>query len=274
MSASENDTMLLGKHTPVVRQYSPELLFPIAREEGRRSLSLSPPLPFHGVDLWHAYELSWLAPDGRPVVRTGRFCIPAESPCLIESKSLKLYLNSLNTTPLDSVDSAQALIGKDLSKVAGAEVSVEISALDDAKFRGETLDGICIDSAPLASIPATPSAELLRTTSNEQTQEVLYSHLLRSLCPVTGQPDWASVRVAYSGRRIEQGALLAYLVAYREHQEFHEQCVERIYSDIMQACAPEALTVQAFYTRRGGLDINPMRSTDATARPLPRTPRQ
>lgn len=266
--------MLLGQHTPVVQEYSPQLLYPIAREDGRRALHLPAPLPFFGVDLWHAYELSWLAPDGRPVVKVGRFSVPADSPFIIESKSLKLYLNSLNGTSFDGADAAQTTITSDLSNVAGVPVGVEIFELGHATFRGEALDGTCIDQALLTDIPTSPDSGLLLCNSSQQTREVLHSHLLRSLCPVTGQPDWASIRIEYSGNAVDHGSLLGYLIAYREHQEFHEQCVERIFSDISQACAPQLLSIQAFYTRRGGLDINPMRSSEPTTQVLPRTPRQ
>lgn len=266
--------MLLGKHTPLVREYAPQLLHPIPRFTARQGLGLRDPLPFHGVDLWHAYEMSWLDGDGKPVVRVGRFEVPASSPNMVESKSFKLYLNSLNNAQFHDATEARATIVADVSKIAGERVDLEFLLIDDAALAGSKLPGQCIDDLPVAPHTGEPEAQQLQVQPGRFIEETLYSHLLRSLCPVTGQPDWATVWLHYRGTAIEHSSLLQYLIAYREHQEFHEQCVERMFCDISARCEPQFLHLQAFYTRRGGLDINPFRSTDVHARPLPRLNRQ
>jgi 7-cyano-7-deazaguanine reductase len=274
VAAGEEGGMLLGGHTPIVREYAPQLLHPIPRSIARQHLRLINPLPFHGADLWHAYELSWLDSAGKPVVRVGRFHIPANSPNMVESKSFKLYLNSLNNTRFAGDAEASATIVPDVSAVTGARVELELLPVDDASLAGSQLMGKCLDDLPVSPRPGEPVPQQLQVTPGHVLDEVLYSHLLRSLCPVTGQPDWATVWLHYRGNAIDHGSLLQYLIAYREHREFHEQCVERMFRDIAERCDAEFLHLQAFYTRRGGLDINPFRSTDAVARPLPRLNRQ
>lgn len=271
--ADELDGLLLGKNTPVVDDYSPELLFPIARATARSQLGLDNDLPFYGVDLWHAYELSWLDARGMPQARVGRFTVPATSPFMVESKSFKLYLNSLNGTRFQSEDDARDQIVADVSKVAGAPVTLEICQVDDLALAGEKLAGNCLDSLQLQVEDATPDVAML-IQEEGFVEERLYSHLLRSLCPVTGQPDWASVWINYRGPRINRESLLRYIIAFRRHQEFHEQCVERMFVDLHSRFAPETLDIQAFYTRRGGMDISPLRSTDAGTRPGSRLNRQ
>ena len=266
--------MLLGVHTPVVDEYSPQLLYPIPRSDARERLGLQEPLPFTGADLWHAYEMSWLDQTGKPVARVGRFTIGASSPNMVESKSFKLYLNSLNSTRFGSDDEAAATIKRDIGKTVGEDVALELFDPDDPSLAGVELAGVCLDDLPVVPEAVVPEASILRVQPTEPVEEQLYSHLLRSLCPVTGQPDWATVWVHYRGAEIDHGSLLRYIIAYRWHQEFHEQCLERMYSDIWQRCSPEFLHIQAFYTRRGGLDINPFRSSDPAARPLPRLNRQ
>jgi 7-cyano-7-deazaguanine reductase len=266
--------MLLGRHTPVVQEYSPHLLYAIPRATARLTLGLREPLPFHGVDVWHAYEMSWLDHTGKPVVWVGRFAVPAASPNLIESKSFKLYLNSLNSTRFPSDEAARATIIADLSRVAGATVTLELFAVGAAALAGMRLSGACLDSLSITPWTGEPTAAQLDVHPERTVEEVVFSHLLRSLCPVTGQPDWATVWLHYRGAAIVRSALLQYIIAYRQHQEFHEHCVERMFRDITLRCAPEFLHIQAFYTRRGGLDINPFRSTDINARPLPRLDRQ
>ncbi|TGD75359.1 NADPH-dependent 7-cyano-7-deazaguanine reductase QueF [Mangrovimicrobium sediminis] len=265
--------MLLGKQVAVVDHYSPELLYPIARSGARASLGIGGTLPFYGCDLWHGYEISWLGPRGKPEVRVGRFSVPADSPHMVESKSFKLYLNSLNSTRQASEEEVLALLQRDLSAAVGAPVGIELLPVEAGSLAGAALPGTCIDAQDIAIDDVAPSAAMLRC-ADEIVEESLYSHLLRSLCPVTGQPDWASVWLHYRGPAVDRGALLRYLVAFRRHQEFHEQCVERMFVDLSALLAPETLTVQAFYTRRGGMDINPLRSTEADARPLPRLNRQ
>lgn len=265
--------LLLGKQTPVVEVYSPELLYPIARSIARNNLGLDGLLPFYGVDLWHAYELSWLDVTGRPVARVGRFRIPVTSPYIIESKSFKLYLNSLNNTRFDNDNAAKACMERDIAATAGAPVALELFDVGDPILSGSDLSGTCLDACEVVLSESEPEAEML-VVGGSVREEGLYSHLLRSLCPVTGQPDWATLWIHYRGEALDHSALLAYIISYRTHQEFHEQCVERMFLDISARCQPEFLHIQAFYTRRGGLDINPFRSSDATAQALPRLNRQ
>lgn len=274
MGAGDKHDMLLGKHTPVVDTYAPNLLYPISRSGGREWLDPADSVAFLGADLWHAYELSWLDASGKPVVRVGRFIVPASSPNIVESKSFKLYLNSLNSTGFASDEEARQTIVRDISAVAGADVSLQLLDPVDPSLSGAHLAGTCIDGLPLVCCDEQPSADLLRQAEAGIIEEQLHSHLLRSLCPVTGQPDWASLWIHYHGVALDHCALLRYIISYRRHQEFHEQCVERMFVDIFQCCDPVFLHVQAFYTRRGGLDINPFRSTDPDARPLPRLDRQ
>ncbi len=266
--------MLLGEATPVVDRYAPELLYPIPRSEARARLGLAEPPPFHGVDQWYAYEMSWLDAGGMPVSRVGRFTVPAGSPCMVESKSFKLYLNSLNNHRFVAEPAAVETIVGDVGRVAGAPVSLQLLMPGDPSLAGRPLPGECLDDLRVSLPAGEPEAAMLGLGSSEAASRQCYSHLLRSLCPVTGQPDWATVWFSYSGPEIDPHSLLTYLLAYRGHQEFHEQCVERMFRDILQRCQPESLQIQAFYTRRGGLDISPFRSTDPGARPLPRLNRQ
>lgn len=256
----------LGQPAHYCDTYNPDLLFPIARQIKRDELGLrSDRLPFVGEDLWNAYELSWLNPRGKPVVALATFRVPAESPRLIESKSLKLYLNSLNQSAYPDAATVAALIRQDLSAAAGAPVAVELELLDGRPTRrilapppGESLDAldIAIDTYQ-------PCPEFLSTVSGEVREETLHSHLLKSNCLVTGQPDWGCLVVRYVGAPIDRAGLLRYICSFRQHNEFHEQCVERVFCDILARCRPSALAVWARYTRRGGLDINPFRSTGA-----------
>lgn len=269
-----NEGLLLGKRTPVVEVYSPEILYPIPRSTARNSLGIGDQLPFHGVDLWHAYELSWLDATGKPVARVGRFTVPATSPCIVESKSFKLYINSLNNTRFEDDVAAGNCMEWDIGATAGAPVTLELFEVDDPILSGRAVQGSNLDSCEPGPTAAEPEAELLVVDPGSIREEQLYTHLLRSLCPVTGQPDWATLWIHYRCAVLDHGALLAYIISYRQHQEFHEQCVERMFLDISARCKPEFLHIQAFYTRRGGLDINPFRSTSATAQALPRLNRQ
>lgn len=271
MSAPEHSP--LGKATAYPDRYDPSLLFPIPRAGKRAEIGVEGVLPFHGEDVWNAYELSWLDPRGKPQVAIATFRVPAESPNIIESKSFKLYLNSFAGERLDT-DTLRRHLGEDLSAAAGAPVSVEfIGAGRFDMQQMQPLSGECIDDLPIdvgCYGPPRPDF-LVPDASGEVVNEVLVSHLLKSNCPVTGQPDWASVQIAYTGPRIDHAGLLRYLVSFREHDEFHEQCVERIFIDIMRHCAPRRLQVYARYTRRGGLDINPFRSSEAGV--IPGNPR-
>ncbi|KGE03456.1 NADPH-dependent 7-cyano-7-deazaguanine reductase QueF [Pseudohaliea rubra] len=265
----------LGRQVSGSASYDPSLLFPLARSEGRARLGLGEGAPpFHGVDVWHGYELSWLEPDGRPRVALGRIEVPADSPWMVESKSLKLYLNAINGSTFASAGAVRDTIARDLTEATGGAVAVSLAHLDDPAFHGVAAPGECIDDAPFAGPVDAPARDLLRVESDERVEETLHSHLLRSLCPVTAQPDWATVIVSYRGSRLDRGALLAYLVAFREHQDFHEQCVERIFLDLAAVLSPETLAVQALYTRRGGLDISPWRSSGPGKAPQYRLHRQ
>lgn len=255
----------LGQKSEYVSAYDAGLLFPIARAESRRSLSIDPQrLPFNGVDVWTGYELSWLNMKGKPCVAVAEFQFPCDSPSIVESKSFKLYLNSFNQTRFESLESVSAVLKNDLSKACGATVDLRLSSLDDAKWAAvEGLQGACVDDLDVDIDCYHPQAELLCCEdSATEVSELLYSHLLKSNCPVTGQPDWASVHIAYSGAKISREGLLKYVVSFREHQDFHEHCVERMFVDLMARCKPKSLTVHARYTRRGGLDINPLRTTE------------
>ncbi len=273
MSERDDKELLLGRNTPVLEQYAPEILYPISRSDARDTLGIREPAPFHGADTWHAYELSWLDSGGKPVARVGRFEVPADTPNIVESKSFKLYLNSLNNTRFGSDEELRRTLCADIGSAAGGEVTLELFAVEDPALAGSRLPGECLDDATVAAPGCEPDRALLEVPGGGG-DHCCHSHLLRSLCPVTGQPDWASVLLRWRGPALQRESLLRYLLAYRNHQEFHEQCVERIFSDLSQVLAPESLFVQAFYTRRGGLDINPWRSSDPGSRGLPRLNRQ
>ena len=274
MSESIERSLPLGRDVTYPEAYDPGLLFPIARAQSRETLRI--PGLWHGADVWNAYEVSWLNAQGLPRVAMGRFIVPADSPHLIESKSLKLYLNSLNETRHDSTDAVAQLIARDLSATAGTSVQV---ALDDhlpgSAVQCAAPTGHCIDNLNVRIASYTPDAGLLQTLAGDEiVTERLVSHLLKSNCPVTGQPDWGSVEVQYTGRRLDAGSLLQYVVSFRRHTEFHEHCVERMYCDLWQVLQPSHLFVMARYTRRGGLDINPWRSNHPERPDLTRTARQ
>ena len=263
----------LGQHTVYADRYDPGLLFPIPRARKRAEIGISEPLPFHGVDIWNAYELSWLDARGKPVVMLAEFRVPAASPNIIESKSFKLYLNGFAQERIVNAATLSATLTRDLSVAAGAPVQVQLSEASALAHAITDLDGHLLDALDLdIDHYGPPKADYLHIDIGaEAIEETVVSHLLRSNCPVTGQPDWGSVRIAYRGAPIEHAGLLRYLISFRNHNEFHEQCVERIYVDIMQRCTPQQLTVYARYTRRGGLDINPFRATPGV--PMPDNPR-
>ncbi|MDR2092383.1 MAG: NADPH-dependent 7-cyano-7-deazaguanine reductase QueF [Azoarcus sp.] len=252
----------LGKPVAYDDTYAPDLLFPIARQGKRDEIGIrADALPFVGVDSWNAYELSWLDPRGKPVVALGRFRVPATSPNLIESKSLKLYLNAFNQFRLSDAETLRAILVRDLSAAAGAAVDVRVMPLAARPVRRfADPDGFCLDVLDIDIDTYRPCPDTLRA-QGAATSETLYSHLLKSNCLVTGQPDWGTLAVRYRGPAIDRAGLLRYIVSFRQHNEFHEQCVERIFCDILARCKPSALAVWARYTRRGGLDINPFRAT-------------
>ena len=273
----------LGKPSPCVDQYDPALLFPIARQTKRAELGIAGDPPFFGADLWTAYELSWLTPRGRPHVAIAHVTVPSETPNIVESKSFKLYLNSFSNTPFASPDEVRDRIRADVSEAVwrggGGQSSVGVRLVMPDQFDREQvheLDGLSLDRLDIECDRYTPAPELLTAAFDEQpVQEVLTSNLLKSNCLVTGQPDWGSVQIRYAGPQIDQGGLLRYLVSFRNHNEFHEQCVERIFMDILRHCRPVQLAVYARYTRRGGLDINPFRTSHPAGLPANvRTARQ
>jgi len=253
----------LGKTSANPDKYSPELLYPIPRSTHRALLQCGNTLPFIGVDIWNAYELSWLGPRGKPEVAIAQIEIPFDSPFMIESKSLKLYLNSLNYERFSSAEEVKLRISKDLS--AAAKSNVSISLFDPqswSKLSFDNLEGTSLDRLDVQIEPQDlPNPNWLSSDTNSApVEEILFSHLLRSNCPVTGQPDWASIIISYTGPAINQENLLRYIISYRNHQEFHEHCVEKIFCDIKAKCKTAKLSVYARYTRRGGLDINPFRT--------------
>ena len=254
----------LGKSSQYIAHYSPELLYPISREAKWAELGLDGSrLPYVGFDVWNCYELSWLTPSGKPVVAIAEFMIAADSPNIIESKSFKLYLNSFNQTKFNDWEAMRATLQADLSAVAGRPVEVRLSSLEQAQLQGlQALPGQCIDDLDVQiSDYSHPQPDLLRCDLQLVVEQTLHSHLLKSNCPVTGQPDWGSLVVQYAGPKLDAQSLLKYLVSFRQHADFHEQCVERIFLDLQQLLSPQHLTVYARYVRRGGLDINPYRST-------------
>ena len=266
----------LGRATPYPEHFDPGLLYPMERVAGRSGLLAKGSPRLHGADLWVAYELSWLAPGGMPQVAIAEFEVPCDSPRLVESKSLKLYLNSCNQTVFAGPGAVREQLAADLSAAAGAPVGVRLYSPSGYGRRGlASPPGLCIDAAEVAAPPQEPSPECLRTLSGAAVSEVLHSDLLKTNCPVTGQPDWATLVVAYRGPPIDRAALLAYVVSLRRHSDFHEHCVERIFADLWQRVRPEQLLVAARYTRRGGIEINPWRSSrpEATC-PVGRLPRQ
>jgi len=257
----------LGKPATYKSEYDASLLFPIARQGKRTELGLSSgTLPFFGIDIWNAYEVSWLNLRGKPQIAVVSFMIPADSPNIVESKSFKLYLNSFNQTRLAGADALLELLRADLSAAAGAPVQVALTAPEDfGKLKMGELDGLLLDRLDIEVDNYSPDTALLKSARDEApVEELLVSHLLKSNCLVTGQPDWGSVQIRYVGPAIDQEGLLKYLIGYRNHNEFHEQCVERIFMDLLRHCQPQKLAVYARFTRRGGLDINPWRSNFTT----------
>ena len=276
---------ILGEQTTdYPTEYSPETLYPIARSMGRDVIGWQDDKLEVGVDWWHAFELSWLNQQGISQVAMARFGIPASSPFIVESKSLKLYLNSINFTEFSSWEAVQTLIAKDLSACVQAEVTVELIALESSKDNESGLlitqpDGICIDdalanSSEKVALCEHPDASLLNSieanSTNEQQPYTFYSNLLRSNCPVTNQPDWGTLAVSItSNKAVDEASMLRYILSFRQHNGFHEQCVEQIFADLSQYYEPSELMVRAWYTRRGGIDINPCRVSDMSLLPKP-----
>jgi 7-cyano-7-deazaguanine reductase len=257
----------LGHATTYADAYDPALLFPVERGPQRAELGLVGALPFRGRDIWTAYELSWLDPSAKPQVAVATFTVPADSPASVESKSVKLYLTAFNQTRFSGPAAVASAIRADLSAATGAPVDValtlpaEFATLGHAELAGESIDG-----EPFAGADAVPLPGVLGA-DGPVIAETLTTRLFRSVCPVTGQPDFASVQIGYRGPRIDRAGLLRYLVSFRRHSGFHEHCVERIFVDLLRQCRPGYLTVLARFTRRGGVDINPWRTTGGDEMP-------
>jgi len=256
----------LGKPTAYQNEYTPSLLFSIPRQSKREEIGIAGTLPFFGVDIWNAYELSWLNLRGKPQVAIATFTVPADSPNIVESKSFKLYLNSFNQTRLNNPEDLTERLRTDLSASFGAPVQVKLTMPESfSSLQMGELEGLLLDRLDIDVAQYTPNPSLLRANHDEaMVEETLLSHLLKSNCLVTGQPDWGCVQIRYVGPQIDQEGLLQYLIGFRNHNEFHEQCVERIFMDILRQCRPQKLSVYARYTRRGGLDINPWRTNFTT----------
>jgi 7-cyano-7-deazaguanine reductase len=250
----------LGEQSEYPNKYEPGLLFRIARSESRDSI-ISGDLPFDGCDIWNAWELTWLGANNLPIVATAEFRIPANTPYLIESKSLKLYLNSFSMSQFDNPAAVEVAIANDLTASAGGPVSVLVEPVESTENKPVSrLPGFCLDTLAVECRHWEVDAALLRIESENIVNEELYSHLLRSLCPVTSQPDIGSLAIRYEGPKIDRESLLQYIVSFREHNDFHEACIERMFVDLQERCKTQKLSLYARYQRRGGIDINPFRS--------------
>jgi 7-cyano-7-deazaguanine reductase len=252
---------------PEQDRHDPYLLSPVSRQPERHEIGIGTPLPFWGLDIWTAYELSWLHPSGKPQIALGTFTFPADSPQLIESKSLKLYLNSFNQAPFENSLALKTVLKEDLSRASGSPVEVLLKSPEVfgqeqiEELPGESLDRLAVEVRDYALNPNHLAV------GERVVEETLVSNLLRTNCPITGQPDWAGIQIRYRGPRLDRVGLLRYLVSFRQHRGFHENCVEHIFMDLHRRCRPERLTVYARYTRRGGIEINPFRSNFETTPP-------
>jgi len=263
----KNQKLPLGQPTGYPDKYAPDLLCPIPRADARKSLGIGSELPFRGVDIWNAWELTWLGAGDVPAVATAAIIVPADSAGIVESKSLKLYLNSFSMSQFSSSAAVAESIAKDLANCVGSPVDVAVTLVPNSEARSVSrLAGTCIDSTAVTCTAWDVDSDLLQADPRTIVEEDLHTHLLRSLCPVTSQPDIGSLQLSYRGPKIDRAALLRYVVSYRRHNDFHESCVERMFVDLLSRCAPEELSVQARYQRRGGIDINPFRS-NTTERP-------
>jgi 7-cyano-7-deazaguanine reductase len=254
----------LGKTIPYHSSYNRDLLFPIPRQLQRDKRGIPYPLPFKGWDIWNGFEIAWLNPKGKPMLGVAEFYVPCTSTNLVESKSLKLYLNSFHETIFESLEKVRETLVRDLSEAIEGAIEVRLAPLAEtplnyvSNFSGQCLDDLDIECSIYQVHPD------FLTTHSAHTEETVYSNLMKSNCPMTNQPDWASIQIHYVGKQIDHTGLLKYIISFRDQQEFHEQCVEHAFMDIMSRCAPKKLTIYARYTRRGGLDINPYRSTEDT----------
>lgn len=261
MSHSQPEQSPLGKKSQYVNEYDKSLLYPIPRKTNRDNINVPETLPFQGVDIWNAFEVSWLNDKGKPMIAIAEITIPCSSPNIVESKSLKLYLNSFNQSKFSSIADVQKVIQNNLSEGFGANVSVKMALPQEfhlqkiGDFEGTCLDDLDIEVSNYQIDPST-----LKSDESIHSEEIVFSHLLKSNCLVTGQPDWLSLSVNYAGPKIDHEGLLKYIVSFRNCNEFTEQCIERIFMDLSKYCSPEKLTVYGRSTRRGGLDINAFRS--------------
>lgn len=254
----------LGQSSGYDSHYNPERLFAIPRAAKRKEIGVDPALlPFYGFDCWNHYEVSWLNEKGKPIVAVAEIIYDCRTPNLIESKSLKLYFNSFNNTRFKDLEEVRVTVVRDLANRLDGDVEVRILSLveNELAIIQAAPKGECIDALDVACSVYQVEPNYL-SVEKQEVEEMLYSDLLKSNCLVTNQPDWGSIQIAYKGNKINQEGLLKYLVSFRNHNEFHEQCIERIFVDILHRCKPEKLTVYGRYTRRGGLDINPYRSTE------------
>ena len=276
---NELHTGPLGEASQYAEGYSPERLFAMPRLEGRQAVGLMVLPDWHGQDIWTGYEFSWLNQKGKPKVAVLRLTVPALSSHIVESKSMKLYLNGFAQTRFDSISAVKERLTEDLGSAFGGAVGVELLALADSSLGVSELQGECLDELDVEITEYERNPDLLALTARDGTDDgpvtqVLTTHLFRSLCPVTAQPDWASVLVSYTGAPIDRAGLLKYLVSYRQHQAFHETTIERIYADIRERCQPEKLSVSGRFLRRGGLDISPTRSSESQPMDMSRLSRQ
>lgn len=255
---------VLGKKTTYIDQYQPDLLFPVPRALNRQEIGLSEYLPFSGADYWNAYEMSWLDKLGKPCIATAEFIFPCDSENIIESKAFKLYLNSFNQTKFTDMAEVQITLQRDLSEATKSTVHVRLIGPDEfSKQKFAEFSGVNLDKLPISTDVYSVQPDFL-ISENDVVEETLFSHLLRSNCLITHQPDWGSAFIRYAGKKINHAGLLKYIISFRNHNEFHEHCIERMYVDILRRCKPDKLTVYGRYTRRGGLDINPFRSNFET----------
>ena len=267
-----NGDLPLGRRVAYPGNYDPSVLRAIQRRTARQQAGIRDPLPFQGEDVWNCYELSWLTPSGLPRIGILTLRVPADSPRIVESKSLKLYLGGFGGSTFEHSAAACSTIEGDLSRETGSPVRVSIGGPDDAQRLGEFAT-YCLDDLPVSVDRYERSPDLL-TTTGETGPDAVHTHLFRSVCPVTGQPDWGSVAIAYRGRLLERASVLRYLVSYRDTADFHEVATERIFADLHNATDATELTVDARFLRRGGIDINPFRSTSHDVAPRIRLPRQ
>lgn len=269
---------ILGQSTSYPKTYAPDMLYPIPRALGRAKLALPADALSIGMDWWQVFEMSWLNSHGISQVAMARLAIPATSDYIVESKSLKLYFNSLNFTEFDNQQAVKATVEKDLSACLKTDVTLEIFDVNIANSLPISApQGDCIDNAldnsdkkiAIVSDVNPSSLTVAHQGASDSQLQILHSHLLRSNCPVTNQPDWGTLEIQIDSQPIDRVGLLEYILSFRQHNGFHEQCVEQIFSDLTQAFAPNTLMVRAWYTRRGGIDINPCRVSDISLLPPP-----